>query len=138
MSRRVSMVARHEGYRQHIYVDTVGKQTIGYGFNLEQGLDATESRLVLEYRLNMLDEQLAYMLPFYTRLSAVRQDVLCDMAYNLGINGLLKFKMMIRALEKEDYYQASFEMMNSRWAEQVGHRARELSMLMKNGVDMIR
>lgn len=138
MSRRVSMVARHEGYRQHVYVDTVGKQTIGYGFNLEQGLDATESRLVLEYRLNMLDEQLAYMLPFYTRLSAVRQDVLCDMAYNLGINGLLKFKMMIRALEKEDYYQASFEMMNSKWAEQVGNRARELSMLMKNGVDMIR
>lgn len=133
MDRRTEMVARHEGYRQHIYRCSAGKLTIGYGLNISTGLPRDEAALLLEYRLNKIDEQLARSLPFYPRLSAIRQDVLCDMAYNLGVAGLMGFKRMLAALEAGDYPQASAEMLDSKWAGQVGQRAIELADLMRVG-----
>ena len=135
MTRREQMIIAHEGFRRHIYTCTAGRKTIGYGFNLEAGVTEDEAFLLLQHRLNLLDEQLAYTLPFYTRLSAVRQDVLCDMAYNLGLAGLLKFRKMLAAVERSAWDMAAYEMLNSRWATQVGKRAEELAFLMRTGTD---
>lgn len=132
MNRRAEMVARHEGYRQHIYRCPAGKLTIGYGLNISAGLPRDEAALLLEYRLNKIDEQLARTLPFYPKLSAIRQDVLCDMAYNLGVAGLMGFKRMLAAVEVGDYQLAAAEMLDSKWARQVGRRATELADLMRH------
>ena len=135
MTRREQMIAAHEGYRKHMYTCTAGRKTIGYGFNLEVGMSEDEAFLLLQHRLNLLDEQLAYTLPFYTRLSAVRQDVLCDMAYNLGLAGLLGFRKMLSAVERGGWDAAAYEMLDSQWARQVGKRAEELAFLMRSGTD---
>ena len=66
-------------------------------------------------------------------LDAVRQRVLVDMGFNLGIPTLLKFQNMWLAIEQEDFIQASIEMMDSRWARQVGQRAHKLSEAMRIG-----
>lgn len=128
------MVVKHEGYRKYIYTDTTGHRTIGHGINLEAGLTREESLLVVEYRLNKIDEELSYRIPFYNQLSAIRQDVLCDMAYNLGINGLLGFRKMLASMEDRRWGTAAREMLDSRWARQVGLRAEELADLMRSGV----
>lgn len=128
------MVVRHEGYRQHIYIDTTGHRTIGHGINLEAGLTEDESLLVVEHRLNRIDEELSYRLPWYNQLSAIRQDVLCNMAYNLGTNGLLGFRKMLASMEDKRWDTAAREMLDSRWARQVGRRAEELADLMRSGV----
>lgn len=90
---------------------------------------------LLQHRLNLLDEQLAYTVPFYTRLFAVRQDVLCDMAYNLGLAGMLKFRKMLSAVKRGAWDMAAYEMLDSKWAKQVGKRAEELAFLMRSGTD---
>lgn len=132
-NRRTEMVAKHEGFSPTTYRCTAGKLSIGYGFNLEAGITEEESRLLLEYRLGMIDDHLAYTLPFYSRLSRARQAVLCDMTYNLGITGLLKFEKMLKALEDENYHRAAIEMLDSKWARQVKGRARELASIMREG-----
>ncbi|MCV6587566.1 MAG: hypothetical protein OIF57_00865 [Marinobacterium sp.] len=66
-------------------------------------------------------------IPIFTRLDAARQLVLANMAYNLGVPRLKGFRKMWRALEQGDYKLAAAEMLDSRWARQVGKRATELA-----------
>jgi lysozyme len=66
-------------------------------------------------------------------IDSVRADVLVNMAFNMGVNGLLKFKKMIAAIDDRNYDEAAIEMLNSRWAVQVGKRANELSKQMRTG-----
>jgi len=68
-------------------------------------------------------------------LSEVRQRVVADMVFNLGLPRFAQFKNMIAAIEAEDFVQASNEMMDSRWAQQVGLRASRLAEMMETGED---
>jgi len=66
-------------------------------------------------------------------LDAVRQRVLVDMGFNLGTPTLMKFQKMWDAIEDEDWVEASEQMLDSRWAKQVGRRAERLSQAMSTG-----
>ena len=66
-------------------------------------------------------------------LDKVRQDTLVNMSFNMGTSGLMRFKKMFKAIEDEDWERAGREMLNSRWARQVGTRAEELSLQMVTG-----
>jgi lysozyme len=66
-------------------------------------------------------------------LDPVRQAVLINMCFNLGIKGLLKFKHMLEAIGAQDWQMASLAMMNSLWATQVKGRADELARMMATG-----
>ncbi len=61
--------------------------------------------------------------PWYIALDSDRQTIIKSMAYQMGVEGLLKFKNMIAALEAEDYSRASREALDSRWAKQTPARA---------------
>jgi len=76
---------------------------------------------------------LEYRLPWFTELDEVRQAVLVDMGYNLGIDGLLKFKRTLGSVESGNYANAAIQMLESKWATQVGHRAERLSDMMETG-----
>jgi len=76
-------------------------------------------------------KQMDESVPFWRELSEVRQLVLLDMAFNLGVFGLTKFQNTLALLEAGEYEAASEEMLNSRWAEQVGQRALNLSQAMR-------
>jgi len=149
MDKLIEQIKRHEGYRKRMYLCTAGKETIGYGYNLKAnplhlssleisnaykyGMNEVEAERLLKLMIAKITDQLEEALPVINRLDHVRQDILINMTYSMGLVGLLKFKKMILALEKKDYQKASIEMLNSKWQRDVGHRAQELATQMIKG-----
>jgi len=128
----------HEGLRLDMYKDTVGIWTIGVGRNLEHvGLrNEAEARFLLRSDVLAIRAELERRLPWLDELDEVRQRVLLDMAFNLGVAGLCKFTATLDHVEARRYDQASVEMLDSRWADQVGQRAVRLSEMMATGEDV--
>ena len=69
----------------------------------------------------------------WKHLNLRRQCVLVEMIFNMGVANVLKFKHMLKALAEKDYKRAAEEMLDSRWAEQVGERAKTLAKIMEEG-----
>lgn len=127
------MLVRHEGLRLYPYKDSVGKVTIGIGRNLDdKGISEDEAYMMLRNDIAEVQVE-AYSLPWYRSLNEARKLVIENMLFNIGMTRLLGFKKMIAAIEREDFERASDEMMDSKWAAQVGSRATELSHMMKVG-----
>ncbi|MTI12372.1 glycoside hydrolase family protein [Sansalvadorimonas verongulae] len=125
------IIRHHEGLRLRPYLCTSKKLTIGYGRNLEdRGLTRQEADYLLENDLHDIRRQLVERIDCWDQLSEVRQAVLIDMAYNLGLAGLLKFKNTLAAVSAGRYKTAACEMLDSRWAKQVGARANRLAAMM--------
>lgn len=124
---------RHEGFRAKPYQDTTGHLTIGYGLNLDAGITQTEATMILEHRVKLIQSQLRQRLPFWTQLSQNRQDVLTNMAFNMGIDGLLSFNKTLHHISNGEYREAADQMLRSLWAKQVGKRAVELADMMRVG-----
>lgn len=123
-----------EGMKLKPYRCPAGKLTIGVGRNLEdKGLSNEEALFLLQNDIIEAVKELKKAFLFFDSLNETRQIVLIDMCFNLGINGLKKFKKMIKALENQDFSLASKEMLSSYWAKQVGARARSLALLMETG-----
>ena len=128
------LLIKHEGFRTRPYSDTVGKLTIGVGRNLTDcGLSKDEVYLLLENDIRKVLVELDFYFPWFGKLSENRQIALMDMCFNLGINRFRKFKNMIMYLVMDDFENASKEMLNSKWAQQVGGRAVELAEMIRNG-----
>lgn len=124
---------RHEGLRLKPYHDSVGKLTIGYGRNIEDnGITREEADFLLDNDIDQVEEELR-RLPQYNALCPVRQTVIANMAFNMGVPALLQFKNMWRAIDDMDWERAADEMLNSRWHKQVGYRAEELAEIMSTG-----
>ncbi len=125
---------RDEGLRLKPYYDSMGKITVGVGRNLtDKGLSPDEVDYLLdndirEARLGVLEA-----LPWTMGLDEPRFSVLVNMAFNLGLRGLLEFRKTLEAVARADYAAAAKEMLNSVWAEQVGERARRLAQQMAKG-----
>ena len=124
---------RHEGYRKHMYKDTEGYTTIGYGLNLDAGMDEELASFICEFLANRIDNQLFSEFIWYRHLSQKRKDVLINMVFNLGLDGFKKFGKTIFKLDKGDFDGAAVEMLDSKWARQVGLRAKFLSEQMRLG-----
>jgi lysozyme len=123
-----------EGLRLRPYQDTAGKWTIGVGRNLtDTGISQAEAYWLMDNDINRVVLQLNERLPYFGALDPVRQDVLIDMCFNLGIAGLLQFRMMLSAVSLGNYETAAEEMMKSNWSDQVGRRAYRLSEQMRTG-----
>jgi len=126
----------HEGWRLKPYVDTVGKITIGVGRNLtDRGISATECDLLLSRDMDMVLHELAAQCPWFDELDGIRQRVVADMCFNLGIAKLLQFHETIHAIQRDDFAGAARQMLASKWAKQVGSRAQRLALMMDSGCD---
>lgn len=111
----------------------VGHPTIACGRALDtHGLSAGEVQTLLENDIAAIDAALR-IYPWWVALSSVRQFVIVDMAFNLGINGLLKFRRMIAALSDGNYSLTATEMLASAWATQLPTRAHKLAQIMRTG-----
>lgn len=125
---------RHEGLRLHPYVDTVGKVTIGYGHNLtDLGISKETAEDWLDFDARGAVSDCERLVPHFFDLDEPRQRVLVNMAFNLGIVGLLKFKNMLSACAVGDWATAKLAGLDSTWAKQVGHRADELMQRLFTG-----
>ena len=127
-------LVRDEGLRLRIYKDTVGKLTIGVGRNLDDvGISKDEAYLMLDNDIQRTSDSLDKNLPWWKTLDEVRQRVILNMAYNLGINSLLGFKNTLAMIKTGKYTEAAAAMLNSKWAGQVGARAQRLAEQMAKG-----
>lgn len=117
----IAKLKEHEGRRLKPYHDTVGKLTIGYGRNLDDvGISVEEAEFLFESDLERATALCRYHFPWFDKLDPVRQDVIVNLTFNMGIGGIKGFKRMIAAIESENWSQAAWELSNSRWKEQVG------------------
>lgn len=133
-SRLLEQIKRHEGLRLKPYTDTVGKTTIGHGRNLSDvGISAAEAQTLLEHDINDAMHALNFYLSWWRELDEVRRIALIDMAYNLGIGGLCTFTKMLAALKDGRFDEAASEAMDSKWARQVGRRARVIADQLRYG-----
>lgn len=124
------MIENHEGFRSFIYQCPSKKWTIGYGRNLEdRGISELEAQCLLDNDIVDLNTELSNLTTFQ-ELSDVRKAIILDMTYNIGYRGIMGFKKMWNALAQKDYQKAYFAMLDSKWATQVPHRAKELAKWM--------
>ena len=127
------LLVSHESYKQFPYVDTTGHITIGIGRNLtERGVSHNEAYTLLDDDILYFTDKLS-QLDWFVNLDEIRQLVLVDMCFNLGLNNLLNFKEMIKYLKVKNYEGAAQEMIHSKWAEQVKDRAVQLADIMEIG-----
>lgn len=124
----------HEGVRRLPYVCSANKLTIGVGRNLEdRGLSEDEIELLFSNDVKIAENDARFLVPVFDKLCAERQAVILDMVFNLGRSRFAKFVKFIDALCDWDFDHASEEMLDSRWAKQVGKRAKRLAEIMKTG-----
>jgi len=128
---------RDEGVRFRAYQDSVGVWTIGVGHNLQSNpLSARVVDSILDDDLTTVFQQLDHSLPWWTALDPIRQRVLANMGFNLGIGRLLQFTQTLRFIEAGAYDAAADAMLKSRWSQQVGQRAQRLAAMMRTGAEV--
>ena len=154
-SHFLDKLIEHEGLVLTVYQDTLGIDTIGIGRNLkdrgiskeeldyldipnmeviyEHGISEADARYLALNDIAIVENELCRVHPCVEELDSVRQLILMDMAFNMGVPRLCKFKKMWNAIYEQNFEAASLEMMDSRWARQVGKRASKLSSAMKSG-----
>ena len=128
------LIIRHEGIRLKPYRDSMGLLTIGIGRNLDQvGISNDEALYLFANDKNKVIASCRGAFEWFDKLSPVRQMVVIDMVFNLGIEGFRKFQKTLAYIRAGRYAEASVEMLASEWAKQVGGRALELSDMMRTG-----
>ncbi len=130
---------RDEGVRQEAYRDSVGLWTIGCGHLLGDGahprmtvITDDEVEALLQWDVNEAVRRASSYVLNWTSLDVVRQDALINMAFNLG-NRLGAFSKFLKAVNDRNWPLAGVEMLNSRWAKQVGQRAIRLQHMIETG-----
>lgn len=126
-------ILRHEGLRLKVYKDSIGYDTIGVGRLLSNGISQDEAMLMLDNDIERAKIQVNKELPWVLGLDEIRQNVLIEMCFQLGINRMMLFKHMISACRDGDYDKAANEMINSAWHMQTSARCEELANLMRKG-----
>lgn len=136
----LEQLQRDEGLRLFPYKDSVGIETIGYGHNLKAhplpvdgGISIQDAVKVLTEDIYRTTNELVEALPGTRRLDGRRFGVLQNMAFNLGVAGLLGFTNFLAYLQNGQYDSAAAAMLSSRWAKQVGLRAHRLADQIRTG-----
>lgn len=125
---------QQEGLRLKPYRDPLGVLTIGYGRNLDAvGISKEEAEILFQNDVDAAYQDCKRTFPWFQDLDDVRQDVIINMVFNMGLNKVLGFKRMLTAMAIQDHKWAAAEMLNSRWAMQVGKRATDLAFQMTYG-----
>jgi lysozyme len=119
---------RDEGLRLKPYRCSAGRLTIGVGRNLEdRGITEAEALMLLDADIRSFWGQLVVALPWLVQAPETVQEVLANMCFNLGLAGLLEFRLTLAHMQAGRYAEAAVEMLRSKWAAQVGPRAERLA-----------
>lgn len=140
--RLEAAIMEDEGFRSKPYLDTEGVPTIGYGCTNILGQPVTmdtpritpaNARVLLRAAIfeALIDAETLF--PRLAEMPWVRQEVIVNMAYNLGRYRLSRFTKLRRAAEALDYTEMARQMEDSRWYNQVGLRAVRLVRQMETG-----
>ena len=123
-----------EGYRQMMYLDTMGIPTIGYGRNLrDRGVTQEEATYLLSNDIAASEQDCERNFAFWWTIPSAAQDVLVCLAFNMGISKLQEFHKTLAHIEKGEWQEAGNQLLQSRWAHQVGvHRSHRMADMLRN------
>lgn len=145
MNLLVAELRRDEGVRYTLYLDTAKppKRTTGVGHNLTVSplptgwtypLNDSQVNQLLAHDLAVTFAALDLHLAWWRNLDDVRQRVMANMAFNMGVAKLMNFQRALSAMQSGDYASASAQMEASAWFKEVGARAVRLCQAMKTGI----
>ena len=130
-----AQLIRHEGVVNHAYQDHLGFWTIGVGRLIDErrggGLSDDEVMYLLDNDIDKFTHALQSQLDFFHDLNATQQQALVNMAFQLGVNGLLSFKNTLGLMRSGRYAEAHAEALKSRWAKQTPNRAAEVAAMLE-------
>ena len=134
MNKLLEQLKIHEGMKLKPYLCTSKKLTIGIGRNLDDvGISKEEAEMLLKNDIYEATNQLLNAFPFMATFSDVRISAMINFTFNVGIGTVRKFSNTIEYLKNEDWEAAADEMMDSKWAEQVGDRAIQITEQIRTG-----
>ena len=133
----ISMLKQHEGVETHAYKCSENKITIGVGRNVDKGgglgLSVDEVNYLLQNDIDRVISELNSEYDWFADLDEVRQDAMIDISFNLGQTRLRAFKKALSAMSEGDWDEAADQFMDSRWSDQVGIRAKNLTEMIRTG-----
>lgn len=128
------LIRQHEGCELRMYICPAGKRTIGYGKNLDDGtISQRAADVMLEDDIDRCRKQLTYNLEWFTELDEVRQAAVLDLCFNLGWQGLGRFRRFLAAMAVDDWARAGAELVDSKWYAQVGSRGPRIVRMIQVG-----
>jgi lysozyme len=140
IERLKKQVIANEGVRKTAYKDTLNNWTIGVGHLIR----LPNEEYLLDKELTDLEVDQIFVTDLNQAIDDARKfidadsipdeafEVVVDMAFNLGLTKLLKFKNFQQALKDKDFVKASEEMLNSLWAKQLPNRSKRLAKIMED------
>ena len=133
----IEMLKVHEGVETYAYKCSENKTTIGVGRNVDKngglGLSDDEVDYLLQNDIDRVILELDSEYDWFSDLDDVRQDAMIDISFNLGRTRLRAFKKALSAMSEGDWDEAANQFMDSRWSEQVGIRAKNLTKMIRSG-----
>jgi lysozyme len=131
---------RDEDEILHAYPDHLGYLTIGVGRLIDKrkggGITPEESAYLLSNDIDKRQAELLRRIPWVSTLDPVRFGSLLNMAFQMGVDGLLGFKNTLAMVRAGNYSEAAEGMLQSLWAKQTPARAKRISEQMRLGVWM--
>jgi lysozyme len=140
LKRLMESVKKHEGYRNKVYLDTLGKRTVGVGHLCVEDFWEDDKEYEESFLMEILQKDLQEAIRNAKELmnehgcsdiNEIAEEILIEMVFQLGRTGVRKFRNMWKALSEQNYIGASFEMLDSRWAKQTPNRAKAMAEQMK-------
>tara|TARA_B110000091_G_scaffold71743_1_gene79151 strand:+ start:42 stop:455 length:414 start_codon:yes stop_codon:yes gene_type:complete len=133
----IEMLRKHESVETHAYKCSANKTTIGVGRNIDKnggiGLSQMEIDYLLANDIKRVEAELSQAFNWYDDLNDARKDAMMDICFNLGLPRLMLFKKSLAAMSNRHYEIAAIELLDSRWARQVGQRAITISEIIRTG-----
>lgn len=134
-SKLIEELKRDEGVILHEYKDHLGYSTLGIGRLIDQrkggGISMSEAEYLLSNDIDRIEKELDGKIPWWRMTNEDQQRALCNMAFQLGIGGLLKFRSMLQALNDGDGARAAEHALDSLWASQTPARAKRIAELLR-------
>ena len=142
MNKLLESVKKHEGYRNKVYLDTLGKRTIGVGHLCVENFWEDDKEYEESFLMEILEKDLQSAIDQADdkckglKISDDAKIIIIEMIFQLGGTGVSKFRKMWQALQQDppDYAEASVQMLDSRWAKQTPNRAQEMARHMSECV----
>ena len=141
MSRLLESVKKHEGYRNKVYLDTLGKRTVGVGHLCVEDFWEDDKEYEEKFLMTILEHDLSAAIKGANDLMAENgcmdmnekaHELIIEMVFQLGKTGVSKFRNMWKALSALDYSTAAEQMLDSRWAKQTPNRANGMADIMRS------
>ena len=136
MDRLLASVKKHEGYRNKVYLDTLGKRTVGVGHLCVEDFWEDDKEYEEKFLMTILEHDLQTAIKGAKDLMSengcndideIAEELIIEMIFQLGKTGVSKFRNMWKHLSALEYSSAASEMLDSRWAKQTPNRAQSMS-----------